>query len=158
MAATKFLALAFYITFLNFTSNLQGFSRVYFKLSSSSTHLRRYGTEREREMIYSRVSQFQLVVSVRSSRHFRIRKPITAWSKHGYLLLASRDDLVCIDITVFMDVEKNPGPVLEDNLTEALSTRISYSKNELVSLRKEAIKPASDVFESSSTEAVALEK
>lgn len=49
-----------------------------------------------------------------------------------------------------MDVEKNPGPVVNtDNLTDALGEQntISYNKNELVELREEAIKPLSDVLE-----------
>ena len=36
------------------------------------------------------------------------------WYKHGYTLLAPTEVDVCMAITVCMDVERNPGPDMDD--------------------------------------------
>ena len=93
--------------------------------------------------------------STRACRHGRIRWPITKWVKHGYVLLAATDySLSSIDITVFMDVERNPGPIsseegydLRKQTRSNTSTIPCYGRNYLLGLRKNAGKPSSTVLE-----------
>ena len=93
--------------------------------------------------------------STRARRHGRIRWPITKWVKHGYVLLAETDySLLSIDITVYMDVERNPGPISSEesyDLRKETQTNtrktLVYGRNYLLGLRKNAGKPSSTVFE-----------
>ena len=93
--------------------------------------------------------------STRACRHGRIRWPITKWVKHGYVLLAATDySLSSIDITVFMDVERNPGPISSEEgydlrkQTRSNTSKIPcYRRNYLLGLRKNAGKPSSTIFE-----------
>jgi hypothetical protein len=59
------------------------------------------------------------IYKVRHSRHFSrqglLRKPISVWTKHGYLVIAPREHSICLDICICMDVESNPGPHKENN-------------------------------------------
>ena len=66
----------------------------------------------------------------RACRHGRIRWPITKWVKHGYVLLAATDySLSSMDITVCVDVERNPGPISsEESLDLQKQTRFNISK------------------------------
>ena len=93
--------------------------------------------------------------STRARRHGRIRWPITKWVKHGYVLLAETDySLLSIDITVYMDVERNPGPfsskesydLRKQTQTNTRKTLV-YGRNYLLGLRKNAGKPSSTVSE-----------
>ena len=93
--------------------------------------------------------------STRACRHGRIRWPITKWVKHGYVLLAATDySLSSIDITVFMDVERNPGPISSEEgydlrkQTRSNTSKIPcYGRNYLLGLRKNAGKPSSTILE-----------
>ena len=63
------------------------------------------------------------------------------WNKHGYTLLAPTEVDICMDITVCMDVERNPGPDMDDvtyvrNKVKQISEITRYSQYELISLRK----------------------
>lgn len=44
-------------------------------------------------------------------RHSRVRKPITKWDKHRHMPLAAKENVCSIDITVYMEIERNPGPL-----------------------------------------------
>lgn len=93
--------------------------------------------------------------STTACRNGRIRWPITKWVKHGYVLLAATDySLSSIDITVFMDVERNPGPtsseegyVLRKQTWSNTSKIPCHGRNYLLGLRKNAAKPSSTVLE-----------
>ena len=51
------------------------------------------------------------VVARHASRSsYRIRREISTWNKHGYLCVASPDMVVRIKLSIFMDIEVNPGP------------------------------------------------
>ena len=93
--------------------------------------------------------------STRAYCHGRIRWPTTKWVKHGYVLLAATDySFSSIDITVFMDVERNPGPISSEEgydlrkQTRSNTSKIPcYGRNYSLRLRKNAGKPSSTVFE-----------
>ena len=90
--------------------------------------------------------------STRARRHGRIRWPITKWVTHGSVLLAETDySLSSIDITVYMDVERNPGLISSEesyDLRKQTQTNTSvYGRNYLLGLRKNAGKSSSTVFE-----------
>ena len=82
-------------------------------------------------------------------------RPITKWVKQGSVLLAETDySLSSIDITVYMDVERNPGPISSEesyDLRKQTQTNTSktlvYGRNYLLGLRKNAGKSSSTVFE-----------
>ena len=82
-------------------------------------------------------------------RHFRILKPVTKWDKHGHTLLAKENER-SIDITVYMDIERNPGPLensgddFHDQMQKA--STISYSRGKLLSFSRKSIKPPSIVI------------
>ena len=91
--------------------------------------------------------------STRAHRHDRLRRPIMKWVKHGYILLAATDcSLLTIDITVFMDVETNPGPISSEKSYDLRKQTWSdeskipcYGRNYLLGLRKKSGKPSSGV-------------
>ena len=93
--------------------------------------------------------------STRARRHGRIRWFITKWVKHSYVLMAATDNsLSSIDITVFMDVERNPSPISSEEgydlrkQTRSNTSKIPcYGRNYLLGLRKNAGKPSSTVLE-----------
>lgn len=138
-------------------SHLQIISRGNLKTSDCLTYLSEEDTESRRESECVWVYNFKFVLVTRFSRHLRIRKPISVWGKHGHMLLATTELMVCIDITVCMDIERNPGPIMEEQ-TRGISTRqrdkqnaIMYSRKELLTLRKEATKPVSIVIQTLKT-------
>ena len=49
---------------------------------------------------------------IRVSCNLRIRKSITKWDKLGHTLLAARDFAPALEMTIFMDIERNPGPAV----------------------------------------------
>ena len=71
------------------------------------------------------------------------------WNKHDYTLLAPTEVDVCMDITVCMDVERNPGPDLENVISARNKAKqiTRYSQYELISLRKVGKKPSYDIIE-----------
>lgn len=81
--------------------------------------------------------------TIRSVRHLRFRRSISAWVKHGLLPFATREYSLCIDITIHMDIERNPGPVPSSNQKRH---RLSYSRNKLLSLRK-TCKPTQQILQ-----------
>ena len=93
--------------------------------------------------------------STRARRHGRIRWPITKWVKHGYVMLAEPHySLSSIDITVYMDVERNPDPISSEesyDLRKQTQTNTSktlvYGRNYPLGWRKNAGTPSSTVFE-----------
>ena len=93
--------------------------------------------------------------STRACRHARILWPVTKWDKHGYVLLAATDySLSSIEITVYMDVERNPGLISSEESyylrrqTPANRSKILvYGRNYLFGMRKDNGKPSSTVFE-----------
>ena len=93
--------------------------------------------------------------STRACRHGRIRWTITKWVTHGSVLLAETDySLSSVDIAVYMDVERNPGPISSEesyDLRKQTQTNTSktlvYGRNYLLGLRKNAGKSSSNVFE-----------
>ncbi|CAH3156255.1 unnamed protein product [Pocillopora meandrina] len=93
--------------------------------------------------------------STRAHRHDKLRRPIMKWVKHGYILLAATDcSLLTIDITVFMDVETNPGPISSEKSYDLRKQTWSdeskipcYGRNYLLGLRKKSGKPSSPVLE-----------
>ena len=60
---------------------------------------------------------FQLITSIDRSRlalkSILLRSGLLAWSKHGDMCLAAPDFEPAFDITVCMDVARNPGPDME---------------------------------------------
>ncbi|PFX13355.1 hypothetical protein AWC38_SpisGene22564 [Stylophora pistillata] len=93
--------------------------------------------------------------SARAHRHDRLRRPIMKWVKHGYILLAATDcSLPSIDITVFVDVMTNPGPISSEKSYDLRKQSWSdkskipcYGRNNLLGLRKKSGKPSSPVLE-----------
>ena len=84
----------------------------------------------------------------RVSRNLGIRKTVSKWDKHGYLLIAAKDTALLVDITVYMDVERNPGPVVDTDWTKEKEknqtpSAITYSRRELLTLRRIRTQPAS---------------
>ena len=93
---------------------------------------------------------FQLITSIDRSRlaskSILLHSGLLAWSKHGYMCLAAPDFEPVFDITVCMDVARNPGPDMETpkpllptvNLSERPSlpgTCLRYSRSALFKLR-----------------------
>ena len=69
--------------------------------------------------------------STRARRHGRIRWPITKWVKQGYALFAETYySLSSIDITVYMDVERNPCPISSEERYHDLrkQTRLTQAR------------------------------
>ena len=93
---------------------------------------------------------FQLITSIDRSRlapkSILLRSGLLAWSKHGDLYLAAPDFEPAFDITVCMDLARNPGPDVETpkpllptvNLSEPSSlpgTCLQYTRSALFQLR-----------------------
>ena len=88
--------------------------------------------------------KFQL--DLRSESYFKSSLPVTKWTKHGSTSLYIPGHDPPLDITVFSDVSRNPGPqVLHFDPTTTtyadlhiVSSRpmISYSRNELFKIRR----------------------
>ena len=88
--------------------------------------------------------KFQL--DLKSESYFKSRLPVTKWTKHGSTSLHIPGHDPPLDITVFSDVSRNPGPqVLHFEPTtrthadlHIVSSRpmISYSRNELFKIRR----------------------
>ncbi len=53
------------------------------------------------------------------------------WGKHGYLVLAMKEGTVSIDITIYMDIESNPGPTIKDKSWWALTKQTDELKKRL---------------------------
>ena len=62
-------------------------------------------------------SPFQFITSIDGGRlepkSVLLRRGLLAWSKHGHMCLAAPDFEPAFDITVCMDVARNPGPDIE---------------------------------------------
>ena len=93
---------------------------------------------------------FQLITSIDRSRlapkSILLRRGLLAWAKHGHICLAAPDFEPAFDITVCMDVAKNPGPDMETpkpllptvNIFEPPSlpgTCLRYTRSALFKLR-----------------------
>ena len=93
---------------------------------------------------------FQLITSIDRSRlapkSILLRSGLLAWSKHGDLYLAAPNFEPAFDITVCMDLARNPGPDVETpkpllptvNLSEPPSlpgTCLQYTRSALFQLR-----------------------
>ena len=93
---------------------------------------------------------FELITSIDRSRlapkSILLRSGLLAWSKHGDMCLAAPDFEPAFDITVCMDVARNPGPDMETpkplfptvNLSEPPSlpgTCLRYTRSALFKLR-----------------------
>ena len=148
MAATRFLALALFMTLLENGAFLGKPLHLDPTMNSCSVRYTRVLTMKSKELDYALVG-FQFVVSVRCTRHLRIRRSTTAWGKRGHLLLAPREDYVCIDITVCVDVETNPGPNASEAqlVSSSMNYNVSYGTTALLALRKRATKPPYSVME-----------
>ena len=148
MAATRFLALALFMIFLENGAFLGKPLHLDPTMHSCSVRYTRVLTMKSKELDYALVG-FQFVVSVRCTRHLRIRRSTTAWGKRGHLLLAPREDYVCIDITVCVDVETNPGPNASEAqlVSSSMNYNVSYGTTALLALRKRATKPPYSVME-----------
>ena len=95
--------------------------------------------------------------STRACRHARILWPVTKWDKHGYVLLAATDYFLHVsstDITVYMDVERNTGPIssgesyyLRKQTPANRSKILVHGRNYLFGMRKDNGKPSSTVIE-----------
>ena len=88
--------------------------------------------------------KFQL--DLRSGSYFKSSLPVTKWTKHGSTSLHIPGHDPPLDITVFSDVSRNPGPQVlyfepttrthADLHTVSLRPKISYSRNELFKFRR----------------------
>ena len=99
------------------------------------------------------------IYKVRHLKHFSrqslIHKPISTWTKHGYLVITPREHSICLDICICMDVESNPGPHNENNARAEWNSGVSctkkhvikYARRDLFKLRSIAFKPASVVVD-----------
>ena len=153
MAATRIWAPLLLAILINF--KLQSYCNIYLDedFNSLKSILRGNGSVGCDVFESSRSSR--KCYSARACRHGRIRWPITKWVKHGYVLMAATDySLLSIDITVFMDVERNPGPIsseegydLRKQTRSNTSTISCYGRNYLLGLRKNAGKPSNTVLE-----------
>lgn len=59
--------------------------------------------------IYPTTSCYKFIYTFRH----RTRRPITKWSPNGQTFIAAPERKLQIDITIFMDIEKNPGPLID---------------------------------------------
>ena len=90
-----------------------------------------------------------------ASRHVKIRRSIVRWGKHGCLLLTMKEGTIGIDITIYMDIESNPGLTIKERSLWALTKRTDeskytaakYCKSELLALRKRGPKPLSTTIQ-----------
>ena len=89
------------------------------------------------------------------SRQSLILKPISTWTKHGYLAITPREHSICLDICICMDVESNPGPRNENNASAVWNSGvictkkyiIKYARRDLFKFRSIAVKPNSVVVD-----------
>ena len=85
-------------------------------------------------------------LDLRSKSYFKSSFPVTKWSKHGSTSLHIPGHDPPLDITVFSDVSRNPGPQVlhfepttrahADLHTVSSRPKISYSRNELFKIRR----------------------
>jgi len=104
-----------------------------------------------------------VTVKLSSTGFFKSTFSQVKCTKHGFtsLLIAGHDPPS--DITIFMDIQPNPGPssvistnneqltTNEQNQTNLMTKRITYSKNELFSYRCNATKQSPELFSSFSS-------
>ena len=79
------------------------------------------------EILYS----FLLRRVLKTKRH-RLKAPLrtsqVCWSKRGQIFLSPRDFHKDIDLTVYMDVESNPGPAQSDNINYRSTNNTNTAK------------------------------
>ena len=78
------------------------------------------------------------------------RRGLSTWTRHGYTSLAAPDMEPTIDITIYMDVSRNPGPESEVLVTRILGTpnsppslprtSLGYSRSALLATRRNSRK------------------
>ena len=99
------------------------------------------------------------IYKVRNLKHLShqslILKPISTWTKHGYLAITPREHSICLDICICVDVKSNPGPHNENNAraewnSGVICTKkyiIKYARRDLFKFRSIALKPDSVVVD-----------
>ena len=87
----------------------------------------------------------------------RLRRPIVSWNRHGLTLLAVPERSILLDITIFMDVHPQPGPIeilkricsghvnLVSN-NEARKSYIRIDRRKLLSFRNFTAKPSESIL------------
>ena len=160
MAATKYLALCIIVLNLKINGTIEynknGYVTFYTYLTNCSDNCITKLSENSRtaaERIFIRREAFMLTTC--ASRHVKIRRSIVRWGKHGCLLLATKEGTIGIDITIYMDIESNPGPTIKEKslwastkrTDESKYTAAKYCRSELLALRKKALKPLSTTIQ-----------
>ena len=106
MAATSFIALAYFLLF-----------NVLYCRSCISTAIYTSVIEGERKLSYLNVLKCPnltlqtkgLITQTKKQTPRRIRFPLSKWSKHGYTCLSTPERSYVADLTIFMDVHPDPG-------------------------------------------------
>ena len=87
----------------------------------------------------------------------RLRRHIVSWNRHGFTLLAVPECSILLDITIFMDVHPQPGPIevlkrtcsghvnLVSN-NEARKSHIRIDRRKLLSFRNFTGKPSASIM------------
>ena len=160
MAATKYLALCIIVLNLKINGTIEdnknGYVTFYTYLSNCSDNCITKLSENSRtaaERIFIRREAFMMTTC--ASRHVKIRRSIVRWGKYGCLLLATKEGTIGIDITIYMDIESNPGPTIKEKslwastkrTDESNYTTAKYCRSELLALRKKALKPLSTTIQ-----------
>jgi hypothetical protein len=103
MAATNFRALSLYLCIVIFLGFINDFNFLKAKLNEGKTQ--------------GKVLEIPLLLNNHFSSAYtsnqRLRRPIVivSWSRHGLTLLAVPEHSILLDITMFMDVHPQPGPI-----------------------------------------------
>ena len=147
MAAMKILSLSLIVVVLNCRYHFSNIFAPDLSISGPTLSLDGYdsATSWEMETILPNHLRFAFTCV---SRHLGIQKTVSKWDKHGYLLIAAKDTALLIDITVYKDVDRNPGPVVDNDWAKEKEknqtpSTITYSRRELLTLRRIRTQPAS---------------
>jgi hypothetical protein len=87
----------------------------------------------------------------------RLRRPIVSWHRHGLTLLAVPEHSILLDITMFMDVHPQPGPIevlkrtCSGNVNptsnnEVRNSNICIDRMKLLSFRNFTAKPTAAIL------------
>ena len=129
MAATKVFARVLFMIFIVGSVDFKKFNRFENILSSSLSHIAKWGNHNMLDTDYLGAYSTRFTLAHRCTKRMRICKEINMWNKHGYTLLAPTEVDVC------MDVERNPGPDLDDVISVRNKAKqiTRYSQYELIS-------------------------
>ena len=149
MAATKILTLMLIAAIFTFRNS---FSNFFTPVQSGSQHISRLdGNNSVTRWKFIVLMPIQFNCSfIRVPCDLRIRKSITKGDTYGHTLLAARKFTPTLDITIFMDIERNPGLVVDIEGKEKSQSKtvssITYSRKELLNFRRTRIKPTCAVI------------